>query len=582
MIVHGVKNRRRGGRHPRRARARFRMSNLGLHHLPHLVRHRPHPFPDLPPAAEAGLHPHVHVPVLVRRKPGLRPDVRLRMHRTGFHARMDLVASTVQETCIDEHHTIPCLTNRRFQVYRGPALFIHNADLERIALQSQRRFHAFEQIDRGRDLIRAVQFGFHDVNAARAAVDEFAFPLQIVFGRKCGHHRVQEPLGNLLAVAARHAIGVHVDADVPHQQEAPSRQGEGPAVRRREFPVRIQTPRNLPVSLFEGRFQRAFHDAVPVGVHPRLVLCVHGRYRILAVLDRRHRRLQQDVIDTCRMRGAYGMVVIDADLDVKTVVHQQRARKFAPILPVPGELFGVSESDLRTAPQRDNEPLGPASVFQGNTRRLRPATGRQTRRVIQKRFRRRNHPRPPDRVVSVALFGAGFLRNHVCSVQGVVKTAPTRIRRVQRVTRIVHRHHQLRSGNARDFGIHACRGQLEMVALRHQVADVGQKCPVLVPVQGPALSLPVPPVHLLLNTIPPFQQRPVPGTQFPDDLAQRNPECSRVHIRTRSNLVPDQIVQDLANPQAANLNSHRSAPFFLFGFAAPAVKIIRSGGGHNR
>ena len=67
---------------------------------------------------------------------------------------------------------------------------------------------------------------------------------------------------------------------------------------------------------------------------------------------------------------------------------------------------------------------------------------------------------------------------YVRTVQCVVQRAPSRVRSVERVTGVVHWHHQLRSGNGGDLVVYPDRGHTEVRTFFDQIADLAQKCAV--------------------------------------------------------------------------------------------------------
>ena len=142
VIVHGVKRGRGRRRHPGGIRARFGVGDFRLDHLAHLVRHRPHPFADLRLPRKPRFDADVHVPVFISFDPRLGFDLLFWEHRTQLHARVNLVAGPIQEASVDKYHPLLCLADACFEIDRGAALFVHDADLEGVALQPKGVFHA--------------------------------------------------------------------------------------------------------------------------------------------------------------------------------------------------------------------------------------------------------------------------------------------------------------------------------------------------------------------------------------------------------------------------------------------------------
>src|SRR5207247_1847338 len=83
-----------------------------------------------------------------------------------------------------------------------------------------------EQLDGGGNFLRPMLLRFDDVNAPRLAVAVFSVSLEIVSGGKRRDHTVEKTLGNLLAALRHYGVGIHVHADIAHQQQASSGQSE--------------------------------------------------------------------------------------------------------------------------------------------------------------------------------------------------------------------------------------------------------------------------------------------------------------------------------------------------------------------
>jgi hypothetical protein len=87
-------------------------------------------------------------------------------------------------------------------------------------------------------------------------------------------------------------------------------------------------------------------------------------------------------------------------------------------------------------------------------------------------------PGAAHRVVAAALLGAVGLGQHVGAVERVVQAAPARVGGVQRIARVGDRHHQLRAGLQREFGVDVLRRHLHRAGVGHQVADLVQELAV--------------------------------------------------------------------------------------------------------
>ena len=213
-----------GGRgHPSGVGAGTGVADLRIDHLTHDVRRRPHALADLRHAGEATLDPHVHVPVLVGEHPWAALDLWFGDHGPGGHTRVDLISRAVEETRVDEDHAIRRGADTLLEVDRGPPLFVHDADLQSPLRHSQRLFDTPEQLHREGDLLGTVHFGLHYIDAARTAVTYGAVAFEVVEGAPGRHQGVQESLRDRLAIGCGDRVGVHVDPDVAHKEEAAPR-----------------------------------------------------------------------------------------------------------------------------------------------------------------------------------------------------------------------------------------------------------------------------------------------------------------------------------------------------------------------
>ena len=129
------------------------MCLLGIEHLPHFVRLRPHALADLRPARQATGDPDIDVAIFVRENPRLRLDRILSKNRACLHAGVNLVARTVEEARIDEHDALAHSANTLGEIDRCAALFVHDADLERIGFKPEQFFDATEQCVGKRDFV---------------------------------------------------------------------------------------------------------------------------------------------------------------------------------------------------------------------------------------------------------------------------------------------------------------------------------------------------------------------------------------------------------------------------------------------
>ena len=308
--------------------ARARVADLLGEHVGHQVRRGPHALADLRPAAQPAGESDVHVVVLVRGEPALRPHLRLANHRAGLHRGVDLVAGAVEEPGVDEREAPGRGPDALREVQRGAALLVHQPDLHGERGQAEHLLDEAEHLVGERDLVGPVHLRLHHVHRALPRVACVAAGRQVVLGRRDGHQRVEESLGDRHAVRAEHGVGGHQVADVAHEHQRPAGQRERGAVGADDFPVRGQAAGEGPAALGDLRGQIAAHQAEPVAVGGHLVLGVHGGDRVLEVHDRGHRGFEDDVCDARLVLSADDVAAVDHDeFDVQAVVPAGRSMR---------------------------------------------------------------------------------------------------------------------------------------------------------------------------------------------------------------------------------------------------------------
>ena len=341
MVVQGVQGGGGGRGDPGGVGPGLRMPDLGGQHVLHHVRRGPHALADLGPAGEAGGEADLDIALLVGRQPAFGLHGVLADHGPGLHGRVDLVARAVEEAGVDEDDPVLRHGDAGGEVGAGPALLVHDAQLDRVAGQAQGVLDLVEQAHRQGDLVRAVQLGLHHIDRTRRAVAAGA--LQVVQGGGHGHQGVDGRLIDRRPVQGDH-VGQHVVADIAHQQERATAQHDLAAARGGVAPVLVQPPGLGAPALLEGGGQVAAHQAEPVAVDAGLVLGVDGGDGVLAVLDGGQGGFHQDV-------GHAGGVVladivgpVDLDLQVQAVVLQEdgawRRRLAAPASQLRGDSQG--------------------------------------------------------------------------------------------------------------------------------------------------------------------------------------------------------------------------------------------------
>ena len=167
VIMQRVQHSRRWRRHPGAIGPGARMLDLHLDHLGHRIGFGPHPLADLRLPAQPAFQTDIHVLVLVSANPRLALDEILAAERPGFHRRVNLIARAIEKTGIDERNPVLGRADAFLEVHRRPPLLIHDAELDGVLLQSQRRLDPREDLIAERHFVRPVHLGLHHIDTAR-------------------------------------------------------------------------------------------------------------------------------------------------------------------------------------------------------------------------------------------------------------------------------------------------------------------------------------------------------------------------------------------------------------------------------
>ena len=178
-------------------------------------------------------------------------------------------------------------------------------------------------------------------------------------------------------------------------------------------------------------------------------------------------------------------------------------------------------------------------------------TAVQRENVVQEPAHAGDHAIAADRVVRA---GRRRITQRVGAVEDVVERSPARVRGVERVARVGHRHDELRPRDLRDLRVHALRVDQKVRALRLQIAQLFEKRPVRIEIERAAAVLAVPAVDRGLQLQPAFQQGAVTRSDLVDQIRQALPESSRLHPGTGQRLLLDEAMQDVGNAEPRDLN----------------------------
>ncbi len=123
----------------------------------------------------------------------------------------------------------------------------------------------------------------------------------------------------------------------------------------------------------------------------------------------------------------------------------------------------------------------------------------------------------------------------------------------------------MRAGHGGNLGVNVGGRNAKVSRLSNQVTDLRQERLVLVHIDRLAFALGVPGINLSLEFVTLDQQRLITRCQVVDYGVAMGPESSCIDTGTRDSLVVDEIVQDLCDLKAADLNTfcHRSLPRIL-------------------
>ena len=461
---------------------------------------------------------------------------------------MDLVAGAIEEAGIDERHAIRHGADALREIDGGAPLLVHDADLEREAVETQDVLDAGEQRVRKGDFFRSVHLRLDDIDRPGAAVAQRPHPAQVVDGDGRSDHGVENSFGDLVAVPVEHGGTGHQMADIADEQQAAPRQDEAAAVGRGVFAIRRKAALDALAALVERRRQVALHDAEPVAVDRHLVLGVDGGDRILAIDDRRNRRLEQHVADAGGVAPPHRVAAVDADLDMQPVIDEKRRVRRLRRTAIAGEAARVRQRRLAAAALRHHE----RAVDDGIARRLAVAAAGERRRFVEEVAREGDDLLTARGVVAPAAGRAVVFGDDVGPVEGVVKASPTRVGGVQGVARVRHRNHQLRPGEGRDFAVHIRRARREGLALGREIADLAQERLVGGQIEGAAGMFAVPVVDPRLQGVAPGEQFAVARGEVVDDAVQPFPEGVGRNAGPRKGLVVDEVVERAVDAQPAS------------------------------
>ena len=426
---------------------------------------------------------------------------------------MDLVAGPVEETGVDESYPVFRGADAFLEVDRGPALFVHNAELYRVLRQAEHLFHM------GKDLIGESHF-FWPVHLGLDHIDRTldriaALALQIVHSDQRRYGGVHQPFENLVAIAIKDRRIGHQVAHVadPQERTALDRGFLAAGVKKRQIGVQ-PAGEGLP-ALGDLLGQIALHQAKPVAIGYHLVLGIDASDRIFAIHDRRQGALEAHIRQKRLIAAADEMGAVEHQFDVQAVVAQDHRMRRLGVAAVAHEFLGA---DKRQVVDQKLPLLHMIAAHIG----VAGAGNRES--LVQKNPRPRHNPRAPAPLIPALGNRAG---HGVGAIEAIIKAAPTGIRGVQRIAGVGDRHHKLRASDRSNLGVDIRGADPEILALGHKIANLAKEGFVGLVVMRLVAMGDVPGVDLGLKVIALGQKRPILGAKVVDKARQPLPEGRR-------------------------------------------------------
>ncbi len=182
------------------------------------------------------------------------------------------------------------------------------------------------------------------------------------------------------------------------------------------------------------------------------------------------------------------------------------------------------------------------------------AAGGERRGLVEKIAGKGDHGGAPAGIVGGGDFTAVLGGDGVGAVERIVEAAPAGVRGVEGITGVVDGHHQLRPGDGGDLRIDALGLDLEIIALRQEVADLLQKTAVgggFVRLAGAGA---VPRVDFSLQFIAPGQELAQAGAEFSHHPFECRPERGGCDARAGGGTLFDEVAEHGRDLQAAKGN----------------------------
>ena len=216
------------------------------------------------------------------------------------------------------------------------------------------------------------------------------------------------------------------------------------------------------------------------------------------------------------MRLADGVITIDPDIDVEAMVAKEHAAH-PPVLELEaGEVGRVGRRRSPVVGEHAHEAARTVVIFDDEVGDFRVEAFPQGNDVVEKALGPFHDPGSPHRIVGGSSFRPVFLADDIGAVKGVIEATPARIRRVQGVPGVVHRHHELRPRDRRDLRIHIVRRDRERALLLEEIARLREESPVSGRVGGLTLPFLIPCIEPFFVTGAHVEEAAILGSEFLD------------------------------------------------------------------
>src|SRR5882672_5253671 len=211
------------------------------------------------------------------------------------------------------------------------------------------------------------------------------------------------------------------------------------------------------------------------------------------------------------------MIAVEVKFDVQAMVSQKNEFGRSHPASIAGEFIGFDLASFGVVVQPYDKLLAADAISSG----LLMAPRCEGKTLIEKLPGERNYPGSSFRIVRPAPLTAVSLADDIGSIERVVETSPAGIGGVQRVARIHHWNHKLRTGDLRNLFIHLARAHLKVGSFRQKVANLAEEFLVILSVERFAGTRFMPGIDFRLQLVSSFEQRADFRREVTDDFLQR-------------------------------------------------------------